>query len=335
MSTFKKVVFYLTLTLSVLVIIATLGSLLNDTNSWYIKVLDFARLQMLVLAVICLIAFVSLKRAWHFAAIALALGLVSTIVIQSIYIAPYTFLGEKTVPPAPAAAVDDPNAVGILIANVLMTNRKAEELLEIVRTTDPEMVLAMETNQWWVDQLSPLTSDYPYTMLYPLDNAYGMALYSKYPLSGSEIKFLHYPDVPSFHTRVQLPSGAEFMFHGVHPVPPVPSKKYPDNVGDKEFALVKVGALVTESALPDIVAGDYNDVSWSHTARLFESRANLNNVRLGRGLYNSFSAKSLIMRWPLDHYFVTEEFALLKLERLPDFNSDHLPMFAKFVMKEQ
>ena len=332
---FKKIIFYLVILISVLVIIGTLLSLFHGISSWWIKVLDFARLQFLILAVLCLIVFAIMKKDWGFAAIALTLGLVSAVVIQSIYIIPYTFLGEKTVPPAEAAQATDANTVGILIANVWMHNRKAEVFLDIVRDNDPEMVLAVETNQWWIDQLEPLTTDYPYTMLYPLDNTYGMALYSKYPLSDSEIKFLHYPDVPSFHTQVKLPSGKTFMFHGVHPVPPVPSQKYPDNVGEEEFALVKVGNMVAANTLPDVVAGDYNDVSWSHTARLFQSQANLNNVRLGRGLYNSYNAKSPIRRWPIDHYFVTPEFALLELERLPDFNSDHFPMYAKFVLKDQ
>lgn len=331
----KKIFFYLTIVVSVLLIIGTLLSLLHGTSSWYIKILDFPRLQFLILSLICFIAFAALKKDWHLPAIALTLGLASVIVIQSVYIVPYTFLGEKTVPSAESAEVSEKSTVGVLIANVLMTNRKAEVFLEIVRSTDPEMVLAMETNQWWVDQLEPLKKDYPYTMIYPLDNAYGMALYSKYPLRESEIKFLHYPDVPSFHTQVQLPSGKTFMFHGVHPVAPVPSKKYPDNVGEEEFALVKVGEMVAANALPDVVAGDYNDVSWAHTTRLFQSKANLNNVRLGRGLYNSFNAKSPVRRWPLDHYFVTDEFALLELERLPDFNSDHFPMFAKLVLNGQ
>lgn len=332
---FKKIVFYLVIVVSVLLILGTLLSLLYGMEIWYLKVLDFPRLQFLILAIICLIVFAALKRDWGFPAIALAVGLVSAIVIQSIYIVPYTFLGEKTVPPAEPAETTDANSIGILVANVLMTNRKAEVFLEIVREADPEMVLAVETNQWWVDHLEPLKRDYPYTMLYPLNNTYGMALYSKYPLKESEIMFLHYPDVPSFHTQVQLPSGEIFMFHGVHPVPPVPSPKYPDNMGEEEFALVKVGEMVAANTLPDIVAGDYNDVSWSHTTRLFQSEANLNNVRLGRGLYNSFNAKSPIRRWPLDHYFVTGEFALLELERLPDFNSDHFPMFAELVLEGQ
>lgn len=67
---------------------------------------------------------------------------------------------------------------------------------------------------------------------------------------------------------------------------------------------------------------------------MFGQSGNLNNVRIGRGLYNTFNANSFIMRWPLDHYFVTEDFSLLKLERLPEFNSDHFAMFAEFVLEK-
>lgn len=99
------------------------------------------------------------------------------------------------------------------------------------------------------------------------------------------------------------------------------------------FALLKIGKLVAENALPSIVAGDFNDVSWSHTSRMFGQQGNLKNVRIGRGLYNTFDATSFLFRWPLDHYFVTEEFKLVELARLPEFGSDHYPIYARFVLE--
>jgi endonuclease/exonuclease/phosphatase (EEP) superfamily protein YafD len=132
---------------------------------------------------------------------------------------------------------------------------------------------------------------------------------------------------------VELRSGKKIKFHGVHPVAPFPSEKYPDNVGMEEVALSKVGNLAEADTLPSIVAGDFNDVSWSKSTRFFEKSGNLKNVRLGRGLYNSFSAKSFFMRWPLDHFFVTEEFGAVKIERLPKFGSDHFPIIAELVLQ--
>lgn len=123
------------------------------------------------------------------------------------------------------------------------------------------------------------------------------------------------------------------MFHGIHPMAPVPSGKYPDTAGKKEVALEKIGKIVGNDSLASIVAGDFNDVSWSHTSRMFEKQGKLNNVRLGRGLFNSFDANSVFMRWPLDHFFVTKEFSLLKLNKLSKFGSDHFPMYAELVLE--
>lgn len=225
--------------------------------------------------------------------------------------------------------------LGILLANVLIENKEAPKLLEIINDTDPDLILVMEVNSWWISELKELYKNYPYFIEYPIDNAYGIALYSKFKLEDDEIKFFNNDSVPSIHTKIILPSGKEIQFHGMHPVPPVPSSKYPDNVGENEIALMKTGKMVAKDSLPSIIAGDFNDVSWSQTTRMFENEGNLHNVRIGRGFNNSFNAKSIFLRWPLDHYFVTKEFSLLKLERLPEFGSDHFPMYAEFVLMEQ
>ena len=336
MKTLRTLLRYTIAAIATVVILASLLSLVHDVSYWYSKALDFPRLQYLLVALACLPAFVLLNRRWNPAAVALLLGLVATIVIQGRLVLPY-LVGPTSVPDVTAAeaeaTADGRNTVGILIANVLITNRRADEFLAIVRERDPDMVLTMEVDEWWMERLAPLDAAYPYRMAYPTDNGYGMALHSRFPLRDAETKFFNEPDVPSFHARVELPSGRTFRFHGMHPLAPVPSKKYPDNEGEKEVAFGKLAELIAADPAPRIVAGDYNDVSWSHTARLFEQAGELANVRLGRGLYNSFDAHSPLMRWPLDHFFVSPEFALDELQRLAGFGSDHFPMYARFVLR--
>jgi len=245
-------------------------------------------------------------------------------------------LGEKSVPDSKLSGqLLQENSIGILLTNVLIDNEEASKLLQIIKDVDPDLILAMEVNQWWISELQELKKQYPHYIEHPLNNAYGIAMYSKFELIESDISFLQGDDVPSIHTKILMPSGRKIRFHGMHPVPPVPSSKYPDNVGEKEVALVKVGKMVAMDSLPSIVAGDFNDVSWSKTSRMFEREGNLNNIRIGRGFYNSFNAKSLFLRWPLDHYFVTVDFSLLTLERLEKFNSDHFPMYAKLTLNEK
>ena len=282
-----------------------------------------------------LILFVLLNKKWKLPSIALAVGLLAAIFIHFSFISSY-LIGEKAVPSIKILEVSPEKTVGILLGNVLITNKDSSKFLEVIRNTNPDLVLAMEVNSWWVEALQPLKKEYPYTIEYPLDNAYGMSLYSKYPLSETEIQFLNHSKVPSFNAVVTLPSGDSFKFHGVHPVAPFPSDKYPENIGEngndqqKEVALKKVGELVSKNQKPSIVAGDFNDVSWSNTSRLFGQDGNLKDVRIGRGLFNTFDANSMIMRWPLDHFFVSEEIAVIEFKRLPNIGSDHFPLFAKF-----
>lgn len=333
MKSLLYILLYLVIACSTCVVIISLLSLIHDLRFWYFKILDFPRLQYLILAIILLGFFLLLNRRWRFSAVFLSLGLLVSIWIQAKVIIP-SYFGNKTVPEASVDALSQDKGVKILIANVLITNKEAEKFVDVIKEAKPDLLLAMEVDKWWVEQLKTLEDEFPYTMMYPLDNAYGMALYSKLPLENEEIMFLNKKDVPSFYAEIMLESGENFGFFGVHPVAPVPSKKYPDNVGEKEVGLIKIGKMVTKQNLPVIVAGDFNDVSWSHTTRLFEGKGALNNVRMGRGLYNSFDAHSTIMRWPLDHFFVTGEFSLVNLERLPKFGSDHFPILAEFVLND-
>lgn len=328
MGLLKTTFYYFIVVASAVLIIATMLSLVHDLMYWYSEILDFPRTQYLIAAFVLLVIFILINKKWDWTAILLTAGLVGTILVQGTFVYPY-LLGKKTVADVPAQEISAKDQVGLMVANVLMKNRQPQEFLNIVKNTDPDMLLVMEVDQWWLDQLKPVTKVYPYKMESPFHNAYGMALYSKFPMKERDVRFFNHQKVPSFHVRVSLPSGEDFRFHAVHPVAPFPSSEYPDNVGYKEVALVKTGQMVAKDSIPSLVAGDFNDVSWSDTSGLFEKKGELNNVRLGRGLFNSFSAKSNIMRWPLDHFFVSEEFGVVRLERLPKFHSDHFPMYAR------
>jgi endonuclease/exonuclease/phosphatase (EEP) superfamily protein YafD len=211
-------------------------------------------------------------------------------------------LGKKEVPDAnPAERNSQTSRLRVLIVNVLMDNRRAEPLRKLVQATKPDVLLAMETDAWWVEALRPLRAIYPYRVELLRANTYGLILYSRFPLENTQVHYLEHPAVPSIHTRLRLPDGRLVAFHGVHPPPPVPLKYLNKDGNYKEVTLLQVGKMVKQQPGPAIVVGDFNDVSWSFTTRMFEAAGELRNVRLGRGLYSSFRSTSLIMRWPLDH----------------------------------
>ncbi|EJS89093.1 hypothetical protein AAUPMC_11501, partial [Pasteurella multocida subsp. multocida str. Anand1_cattle] len=71
----------------------------------------------------------------------------------------------------------------------------------------PDVVLTLETDLWWEEKLASLEAHYTYTVKIPLDNLYGMHLYSRLPLRNTEIRHWVQEDIPSIYTEACLPSG--------------------------------------------------------------------------------------------------------------------------------
>lgn len=306
-------------------ILTSAGSVVASESYWWLKVLDFPRLQLLITAVVILPLLPFLNEEWSIWKRVLGLGLLISVGIQVYYIYPYTGMVKTTVKSVSPDERSGQRSFDLVTANIKIKNRKAGKFLELIQETDPDMVLVIEADGWWEKALQPLDKRYSYGMEYPLDNGYGMLLYSKFPLTNEHIEFLNFKKVPSFHTDVELPGGARFQFHGVHPVPPLPQSR--GKAGGKEKALRKVGDKVQAASIPAVVAGDLNDVAWARRERLFNQDGLLNDVRIGRSIINTYDAQSRFMRWPLDYVFVTEDFGVVQLRRLRNVGSDHFPLY--------
>jgi endonuclease/exonuclease/phosphatase (EEP) superfamily protein YafD len=209
----------------------------------------------------------------------------------------------------------------------------SDRFLEYVAEYDPDIVLAVETDRWWVDQLSVLSAEYPYTVNVPLPNTYGMVLLSRIELVDPEVKYLVADSIPSIHTRARLDDDIEVSLYCVHPRPPFPTEDTDTKQRDAELLIV--GREVRRRDEATIVMGDLNDVAWSYTTSLFQRISGLLDPRIGRGMYSTFHSKNPMMRWPLDHIFHSDHFELVQLARLPHFGSDHFPMFAALQYSEK
>ncbi len=163
----------------------------------------------------------------------------------------------------------------------------------------------------------------------PLDNLYGMHVWSRLPLENGETCFLVEDDVPSMHARVRLNEQLAIRMHFLHPAPPSPTENEESTERDTELLLVAKSVQDDEPDTPIIVTGDLNDVAWSANTRLFRKVSGLLDPRVGRCMVNSFHAQHWFLRWPLDHLFHSHHFQLVRIQRLPAFGSDHFPVMVE------
>ena len=316
--------------LSYLVFLLVFASLVKD-DYWLFKALEYPRLQKFVIVVFLLAGW---ALFWWFTGevnIPALIVLLISLGYLVYKIFPYTTFNPKEV--KNAVQVDKENQVKIFTANVLQDNEQYGNLIKQIRECDPDVIMLMEADHKWYQAMKEIEADYTICIAKPLDNTYGMILYSKLQIEEGSVQFLVKEDIPSIEGKLILPSGHKVHFWGLHPKPPVPNESMSATAKDKE--LMKVAFKVKDTQLPAIVFGDLNDVAWSHTTVLFRRVSRLLDPRRGRGFFSTFSAETRLVRFPLDYLFCSKEFALVSMKRFPYNGSDHFPIFIHLVLQPE
>lgn len=303
-------------------IIATIASLLR-WDYWWIRMFDFPRLQITFItlgAIVLLLAQVINLEVWQ----GIMLGLLLfSLGYQLAKIFPYTIFAGTQV--KPYKGEEDDKTISLLISNVLTPNKNFHKLIQLVKENKPDILLTLETDSHWEKELEVLEEEYKFSVKVPLDNFYGMHLYSKLELRNAEVMYLIDHEIPSIHGDVVLKSGESVKIHCLHPMPPSPTESATST--DRDAELLLVGKNIDTDKGPELVFGDLNDVAWSRTTKLFQKLSGLLDPRIGRGFFNTFHARYILLRWPLDHVFHSNDFTVKLIKRLRDIGSDHFPMF--------
>lgn len=319
--------------LAVLVLLS-LGSLLNLSNHphWFIRGWDFPRLQIVALGSSVAIIYLATQfyrsgvldgsPFWTTGTIATAAMMVCLGCWHGYRIMPYTRLWKKQT--VASRATKPTNSLRLIISNVQQENEQHECWMSTLDREKPDVVLALEIDQRWADEIEDWRKQFPHEIIVPQDNYYGMLLVSRHPIVESEIRFIVQNDIPSIDAKIAIDSDTTLRFVGVHPRPPEPIRDVDSTARDAEM-MIWADELRHDRG-PLVIGGDLNDVAWSRTTRLFLRISDLLDPRRGRGMINSFHARHWFLRFPLDHVFHSQHFTLGELKRLPKVGSDHYPI---------
>lgn len=309
---------------AVLVIWLSFWSLI-PRDEWWFRGADFPRLQILALGLFAFFAMLFAIPEWTLTTELLFVGLVAAIAYQLKMVLPYTPIWKKQVQKVKPEQINENQQISLLVANVLTPNDKYHLLLEHIDTLKPDVVLTLESDSSWQNALVHIEQDYPYRVPVPLDNLYGMHLYSRLPLHDTEVKFILSDEIPSIHASVTLRSGIQVQLYCLHPKPPSPTEAKDSTLRDAELLII--GDRIKDLDESCIVMGDLNDVAWSRTTRLFQRISGLLDPRVGRYFMNTFHADYRLLRWSLDHIFHSTDFGLVEMKRLSHIGSDHFPIY--------
>ena len=310
--------------ISVFVIWLTFWSLI-PRDEWWIRGADFPRLQILVLGLIAFVLLLVWDQPWDLWRQIILITLIAALAYQLKMVLPYTFIWKKQVKKVRKNQLNPDKQISLIVCNVLTTNDKYHLLIKQIQKHQPDLILTLESDQTWQNALAVIEKDYPYRVPVPLDNLYGMHLYSRLELKDTEVKFILSDEIPSIHTTVILPSGQPVQLYCLHPKPPSPTEAKDSTLRDAELLIV--GDQIKDLDESCIVMGDLNDVAWSRTTRLFQRISGLLDPRVGRHYINTFHADYPLLRWSLDHIFHSTDFALVHMKRLPHIGSDHFPVY--------
>lgn len=305
------------------------------TGYWLVRMSDFPRMQLASIAAGALVVLVALgaSTGWRRESWIVGAVLLAVLVWQLRRIAPYTPVWPQSVPAA------ERTDLRLLISNLDKRNSARAETAAMINRIEPDVLLLIEIEDDWKQALRDVRSQYAEHVEEIRGDGLGIALWSKLPLANAEVRFLVSERRPSIVADISLEDGRTVRFVGIHPTPPgLPvdgdDDRYDSRIRDAE--LMKVGHETADD--PDrswIVAGDFNDVAWSHTTTLFGEVSGLLDPRIGRKLLNTYHSGYKLLRYPLDHIFVSPGFRIATLERVKAPGSDHFAVLAELELRRE
>ncbi len=212
--------------------------------------------------------------------------------------------------------------------NVLSSNDRYDEVLEMLRKEDADVVLLYEVSHAWARQCETLRDKYPHQHLLPQRNNFGIALISRVPWQSAEAIEWGPAGAPSIVAK--FPSLGTLI--GTHPLPPG-SRRIAEMRNDQLRAIGKYCQQQNEAATRDgepsrlIVAGDLNITSYSPFFHDLLREANLRDSRQGFGVQASWSPRiPLLFSIPIDHCLVSPSLEVIDRRVGPKLGSDHRPV---------
>jgi len=217
-----------------------------------------------------------------------------------------------------------------VVANILRKNRSYDRVLRIIHETNPDIIVLIEVSQAWMQALKDLRTEYPFVESAPRPDDYGIAVFSRVPISASAVHDFGDLDRPTIIARLDL-DGHTVTLVSPHPAPPKSKRE----AEDRNRQLCEIGQYVAQKSGPKLLMADLNITPWSPYFQDLLDRSGLREGRIGFGLQPTWPTTIPLLYIPIDHVLVSPEINVHRHKLGPRLGSDHLPLVVDFSINRQ
>jgi endonuclease/exonuclease/phosphatase (EEP) superfamily protein YafD len=278
---------------------------------WWLDVLANFRPQYVVSLVI--LGLIVLMSRWR----RIGYGILTVATINLVFVLPL-YVGS------PGVADPDLPSLRVMSFNLLSTNASYSDVIEYIRTVNPDLVLLHEASRPWEVAIEAANLDYQ--VIRPRSDS--LIFGTLVMVRGEDVEAISYGFAEAQPRAVSImyrptgwPEGVSVL--STHPL--APTEKDRAQLRDAQLDFAATWAADQEDGF--IVVGDFNATPWSWPFRNLMARAPLRNSQLGFGVQPSFPASStFLMRVPIDHLLHSDTLSVVDRRLGPAMGSDHFPL---------
>lgn len=279
-------------------------------NFWLTDIFSHFKLQYVILLILLLlICFFQIKKRIIPVALILVLLVWNSWFIVPLYL-PNLDVTETS-----------EEKISILSMNLLASNMKYSEALDLIRKKDPDVLVLLELSPQWEKEMQVLFREYPFQKMVSQTDNFGIGILSKIPIISTVTNFgKGFP--PSILCKLEIDAQPLHIL-ATHPVPPVGQEMF--NFRNQQ--LEEIAQFSAKQTGAFILVGDLNTSSYStHFQKLLE-KGELRDSRKDFGINSSWPTDYQILRTTLDHFLIKGDLKVFNRSTESNIGSDHLPVF--------
>ena len=238
------------------------------------------------------------------------------------------------VPTANPQSSTDTQVTRIMMLNLLQGNQHYDEVVDFVKTHDPDLFVAIEADYEWTEGLQPIQSMFPHRHIVDDRGTSSIAVYSQLPFDSVDVHLSTRWQLPSLDFSVTIDQQPLRIF-ATHPCIPLPREK----VSLRNEQLDEIERVFSQDE-SRILLGDFNCVPWSPHFADLQASTGLTPAGYGRGLRPTWYRRAraygpLRQTWlfalKLDHVLLSDDLTVVDHWIGPCLGSDHRPVIVDFM----